>query len=200
MPVKNEEWLAWYNKQARVRGEHPIPVTTWTAMEEDEQRYSMMDMFGPKWREIITDTVVDGLVPFPPNVPIFTHDQWDQLLDQSFHRIRELATLKGAEYSGDTDRLLNFRRNAAALNLPIEVVWAVYAAKHWDAIMQYVQDIKNGKSRTRLETIDGRIDDLITYLLLFRAMGDERSEALAKSGGGEPIEAPNGATKLHRED
>jgi hypothetical protein len=98
------------------------------------------------------------------------------MIKTTFEEVEHLARAKGGEYSGDDDRLLNFRRNGAALDLPMETIWAVYSAKHWDAIQQYIRDLRNGKMRERLEPIDGRIRDLIVYLLLFQAMVDERSD------------------------
>ena len=108
---------------------------------------------------------------------IYTHGQYEELVKKTVSNIQELSTLKGGEYAGDEDRLANFRRNAAALGLNMETVWAVYAAKHWDAIMQYVRDIQSGKSRVRLEPISGRLDDLIVYCILMKAMCDERDKA-----------------------
>lgn len=105
---------------------------------------------------------------------MFSHERYDEIVSETFEKVRELGILKGGEYSGDSDRLLNFRRNGARLDLPMETIWAVYAVKHWDAIMQYVQDIQHGKERQRLESIAGRADDLIVYLLLFKAMLEER--------------------------
>jgi hypothetical protein len=99
--------------------------------------------------------------------PGFSHAHYDQ--------ITKLAKAKGGEYSGDEDRLLNFRRNAAAAGVPMELVWRIYASKHWDAIMQYEKDLRTNVHRERLESIEGRIDDLIVYLLLFKAMYVERT-------------------------
>lgn len=109
--------------------------------------------------------------------PRYAQAQWGQLLDGTFEGIKRLTRLKGGEYSGDDDRLLNFRRNGEALGLPMETVWAVYAAKHWDAIQQFIRDERNGVKRERLEGIDGRVDDMIAYLLLFKAMLDEKASA-----------------------
>lgn len=103
----------------------------------------------------------------------FSHDRWAKLLADTFAALDRLAALKGGEYSGDDDRLANFRRNAYNLDLNKETVWAVYAAKHWDALMQFIQDKQLGKERVRLEGIEGRIDDLLVYLLLFKAMVQE---------------------------
>lgn len=110
-----------------------------------------------------------------PTIPAsFSHDRYEVLVSNTWGKVVELSALKGGEYSGDTDRLLNFRRNAIDLNLPMEAIWRVYAAKHWDAIGQYIRDVKDGKDRTRLENLSGRADDLIVYLLLFKAMLEER--------------------------
>lgn len=105
----------------------------------------------------------------------YSHEQFDKLINSTVETIRSLSSLKGAEYSGDVDRLANFRRNGEALGLPMETIWAVYAAKHWDAVMQYVKDIQSSRERTRLESISGRLDDLIVYAILFKAMIEERA-------------------------
>lgn len=105
---------------------------------------------------------------------IFSQEQWSVLLSSSTERIKSLAALKGGEYAGDLDRLANFRRNGESLGLPMETIWVVYAGKHWDALQQYVKDLQSGRERERVEPIDGRVDDLLVYLLLFKAMLLER--------------------------
>lgn len=106
---------------------------------------------------------------------MYSHARYNELLAETVQMIQQLSEQKGGEYAGDSDRLANFRRNAGNLGLQMEQVWAVYAAKHWDAVMQYVQDLATGKTRTRMEPIEGRVDDLIVYMLLFKAILDERS-------------------------
>ena len=107
----------------------------------------------------------------------FSHKDYELLMEQTFDRIRELTKKKGGEYSGDSDRLANFRRNAERLGLDMETIWAVYAAKHWDAIMQYIADERAELERPRIEPISGRVDDLLVYLLLFKAMLAEKTTA-----------------------
>lgn len=107
----------------------------------------------------------------------FSHADYNQLLSKTITQLGKLSELKGGEYSGDDDRLANFRRNAAAQGLNMEAIWGVYAAKHWDAIMQYVKDLNTGKTRERMEPLSGRADDLIVYLLLFKCMLIEKGEA-----------------------
>lgn len=104
----------------------------------------------------------------------FSHIQWEELLKSSMEHIQLLSVAKGGEYAGDLDRLANFRRNALAAETTMEFVWRIYASKHWDAIMQYELDLRTGKTRPRLEGIDQRVDDMIVYLLLFKAMLLER--------------------------
>lgn len=103
-------------------------------------------------------------------------DEYDELFDDTFKHIKQLTRSKGGEYAGDSDVLSNFRRNGANLNLLPEQIWAVYAAKHWDAINQYIRDLGEGTTRQRMEPIAGRADDLLVYLVLFKCLVYEREQ------------------------
>lgn len=105
----------------------------------------------------------------------FPHSTYNDLVHKTWENVIELGLKKGGEYAGDEDRLANFRRNGEAMELPMETVWRVYAGKHWDAITQYIKDLQKGVVRDRMETIEGRVDDLIVYALLFKAMIMERA-------------------------
>jgi len=109
----------------------------------------------------------------------YKQESWVALLNRTFNEITKLGIEKGGEYSGDKDRLANFRRNAARLGLLKEQVWAVYAGKHWDAIDQHIKDLASGTLRVKSEPIEGRAHDLLVYLLLFLAMEEERRLELA---------------------
>lgn len=113
---------------------------------------------------------------------MFSHEEYQKLVEETIDQINSLSKHKGGEYADDSDRLANFRRNALALGLKMEQVWAVYAGKHWDAIQQYVQDISKGTTRHRLESLEGRADDLIVYCILFKAILREsnRKESIDK--------------------
>jgi len=115
-------------------------------------------------------------VPEIPAPPIFSHAKFDALVKSTMTELERLARVKGGEYAGDQDRLANFRRNAADLGLNMETVWRVYAGKHWDSITQYIRDLQVGKMRERAEPMAGRADDLIVYLILFKAMLAERGQ------------------------
>lgn len=112
---------------------------------------------------------------------MFSKREMSDLVNSTITTIHKLRDLKGREYAGDTDALANFRRNGLALGMSMESVWAVYAAKHWDAIQQYIKDANAGIFRTRLEPISGRADDLIVYLILFKAILQEQ-EGMALNG------------------
>lgn len=84
----------------------------------------------------------------------------------------ELLRQKGADYTRhDPDRLANFKRLAKDLAIPPLTVWAVYAGKHWDAIMAY---IKSGKAES--EDIRTRLIDLQNYLYLGQAILEDEKE------------------------
>lgn len=111
--------------------------------------------------------------------PHFPNSRLTDLMHKTFKTVLELRVRKGAEYAGDhvDDALANFRRNAKDAGVSMEVCWRIYAGKHWDAISQYVRDTdKNYFTRERMEPIEGRVDDLIVYLILFKAMVIERTE------------------------
>lgn len=107
---------------------------------------------------------------------MISHDEYQDIVESTIEAINRLSKLKGGEYAGDLDRLANFRRNGQTLGLPMEVIWAIYYNKHHDAVMQFVNDLVNNKTRERLEPLSGRLDDMIVYCMLFKAMLRERGE------------------------
>lgn len=107
----------------------------------------------------------------------YSHQRYNELVERTFAEVKKLGELKGREYAHGDDRLDNFRRHAEAMNVPMELVWYIYANKHWDAVTQYVRDIVTGTiDVTRLENIESRLDDIITYCLLMRAIVEERTQ------------------------
>lgn len=109
---------------------------------------------------------------------MFPRKKFLDIIDKTFNRIRELNLTKGLEYTGDRqdDALANFRSNGKDVGIAPEVCLRVYAGKHWNSISQYIRDIQNGNERVYSESIEGRIDDLILYLLLLKAFVVEREE------------------------
>ena len=104
-------------------------------------------------------------------------EQFDILLSQTVESINNLLKVKGGEYASDQDRLSNFRRGAALCGItPLQVAF-IYASKHYDAIATYIRDDASGTERQRSEGIEGRLDDLINYAILIKAL-------VVDSGGG----------------
>lgn len=95
--------------------------------------------------------------------------QFNKLVEIARKRQDALLKAKGADYTRHSaDRLSNFKRNAEAIGVSPLIVWAVYAGKHWDAIMAF---IKTGK--TESEALTGRFDDLVNYLYLLEGLVSE---------------------------
>lgn len=164
------EWIKWSG------GENPVPgKKVEVKFRELTISQNCSDKF--VWRQdgsyynIIAYRVIEDE---GQKIMNYKHEDFTKIVDSTIVEMRKLIELKGGEYAGDVDRLANFRRNGERLALPMEVIWGVYAAKHIDAVFQYIQDIQTGKKRERIEPITGRIDDIIVYMLLLKAIVDER--------------------------
>ena len=86
----------------------------------------------------------------------------------------ETMEAKGHDYreGNDDDALHNFRTMGEDLDLPMEKIWFVYFSKHLKALKTY---IKEGGQRES-EPIEGRIKDMLVYLLLFYKMVQENKK------------------------
>ena len=98
------------------------------------------------------------------------------IIEASIASMNSLATVKGGEYASDSDRLSNFREASRRLGLLPEEVLLVYLDKHYAALCNYVRDLKAGRNRPRSEPIEGRADDMILYIILFKALLAERTD------------------------
>jgi hypothetical protein len=105
--------------------------------------------------------------------------EFGNMMTDEFHRVLALQMAKGRDYAREDDALANFKTQAAALDLTPEQVWAVFAGKHWAAIMAYARegDVKS-------EPIEGRIHDLILYGFLLLAMVREAGAEASQIEGG----------------
>lgn len=105
---------------------------------------------------------------------------FNRLVESTIGDCKDIMIAKGGEYAHGDDRLDNFKRNAAQLGLTPLDVWAIYFRKHLDAITIYVQDQRLGRERPRSESITGRFDDAINYLILGKALVIEQEKANKK--------------------
>lgn len=78
---------------------------------------------------------------------------------------------KGAEYSrGEVDVNSNFKRVGEGLGISPLKAALVYAAKHWDSIVNYV---KNDGKVNLSEPIEGRLGDMLNYILIIASLIEE---------------------------
>lgn len=105
--------------------------------------------------------------------------------DEHYAKIAAINDAKGRDYAGDADALANFKAAAEQLGVDPNVIWAVYAHKHWSAIMSFV---KNGQVES--EPIEGRIHDCILYLFLLLGLIEDAKSGLCRGCGGDYSEPP----------
>ena len=98
-----------------------------------------------------------------------TRDELANVMDKVFEECRGLRQEGQKEYAHDTDNAMaNFERIANALEMDRKQILWVYAAKHIDGIVAHI----NGHKSQR-ESVYGRINDLIVYAIILRAMIEE---------------------------
>ena len=104
----------------------------------------------------------------------------DADFDRTLAACVEILEVKGADYTvGSTDRLANFRKVAEFTGMTQEQVLGTYLYKHVAAIFAY---IKNG-GQSESEPIEGRISDVINYMLLFGKMVAESKRDIVPPPG-----------------
>jgi len=103
--------------------------------------------------------------------------QFEKLVESTLQSCRNLLITKGFEYAGRIDRLANFKRGANLTRCTPLQVALIYLSKHYDALATYIEDSASGRGRARSEPIEGRLDDLINYCLLMKALIIEEKEA-----------------------
>lgn len=92
-----------------------------------------------------------------------TFKEYQTITNKYISDILKMGEAKGIEYANSKDRLDNFKRIGKQIGVRPEVVALVYASKHWDSINWA---LKTGNYKA----LDGRIADVINYLLLLRAI------------------------------
>jgi len=108
---------------------------------------------------------VDELRKLKPRA--YSTEQWNVLVRDSVARVIDLEKLKAKDYATSADRLATIRGIARELDLSMMTVWAVLAGKHWRAIVAHTQGAQQN------EPVASRVDDLLVYLLLYKAILQE---------------------------
>lgn len=100
-----------------------------------------------------------------------TNKDFNTLFDETVAACAEITRVKGNDYTDGEDKLYNFKKVAEFVGITPEQVWAVYAAKHFLAIMSYCRD-----GKVESEPINERLHDLINYAMLLKALVWEKQE------------------------
>lgn len=116
-------------------------------------------------------------------------DEFEKLFQSTIEQIQHLLIVKGGEYAGSEDRLANFKRGAALAGVTPMQCLLVYLSKHYDAIATFIRDDAHGKDRLRSEPIEGRVDDLINYGILLKALLAETKRNQAEMWDAKPVPA-----------
>lgn len=115
------------------------------------------------------------------------------LMAEIFARCQTTRDAGQKEYAhDDNNALANFERGGADLAIPREKVWYIYANKHWDGVLAWI----NGH-RSQREDVRGRIMDLIVYLVLLWAMADDDTGA-TNSGAASVVLAVDPSRSSHK--
>lgn len=121
-------------------------------------------------------------------------DQFALIVQETITSTAKLLLLKGEEYAGSEDRLANFKRGAALTGAtPLQVAF-VYASKHYDAIATFVRKDAQAQVQQLSEPIEGRLDDLINYCILMKALIVESGNTAPEQRAPEPYLQPTGWT------
>lgn len=100
---------------------------------------------------------------------------FQEIVNDTIKSTAALLVAKGEEYAGTSDRLANFKRGALLTGTtPLQVAF-IYASKHYDSLSTYVRKDSACFKQFLSEPIEGRLDDLINYCILMKAIIKENS-------------------------
>lgn len=101
-----------------------------------------------------------------PRAFTVTREQVAEIMSDLFTSCQVTRDAGQKEYAHSEDNALsNFERTAERTGVTREQAWAVFAGKHWDGIMAHVKG-----HHSQREHVEGRIKDLVVYLVLYLAM------------------------------
>lgn len=104
-----------------------------------------------------------------------TREELKNVMMQMFQECMELREAGQKEYAHDVNEAFsNFNKLAEELCLDRKQILWVYAKKHIDGIVSYI----NGHKSQR-EDVRGRINDLVVYMNILRGMIEEEESRLA---------------------
>jgi len=105
-----------------------------------------------------------------------------EAMERVFSECDSLRKAGQAEYAMDErNGCANFERVASDLGLTREEVLWVYLRKHFDGITSWIRG-----HRSQRESVSGRINDAIVYLVILRAMVEDSGVGLVVDGEEDP--------------
>ena len=125
-------------------------------------------------------------------------EQFDEVVKQTVEQITKLLRTKGEEYSKGDDLLSHFKDVGKALGLSPLQVAMVFASKHYVTLEKYVFHSAAGFNQIFSEPIEGRLDDLINYCILMKALIVEAADAVEASTPREEPKFSEKSPNLHR--
>lgn len=100
-----------------------------------------------------------------------SRDDVARLMDEIFAQCQATRDAGQKEYAHEEENALrNFEQTGADLSISREKVWWIFAKKHWDGVLAWI----NGH-RSQREDVRGRIKDLIVHLVLLWAMVEDET-------------------------
>jgi hypothetical protein len=87
----------------------------------------------------------------------------------TFEHIDKLLATKGGEYSSKNNRFENFNDAGRTENMPPEKALWYMMLKHFISVRKFVMELVTPQRRS-LDKWSEKIDDIITYLILLKAM------------------------------
>lgn len=98
-------------------------------------------------------------------------ERFRELFEDTLRELQQICGDKNAEYSRSTeDKLANFKRRSARLDLDTLSVLAVDLFKHMDAIESFIIRNRCNSHVALNDPIERRILDSIVYLILLRGL------------------------------
>lgn len=103
---------------------------------------------------------------------IIDQHEFKKILEDTYLSLVVLTDTKGVEYAGagSTNQHANIDRLSDKLGIHPMKILSVLMTKHLDAIDNYIKNIDAVVRPALSESIEGRIDDAILYLILLKAM------------------------------
>lgn len=100
-----------------------------------------------------------------------TFTEFDKYTEEILAKVRKMRDSKGREYtvSGtdeDADRFANFIRSAEKIKINRLKAWFILFDKHYHSLVSYINEEREFSE----EGIEGRIVDMVTYLILAGGM------------------------------